>query len=503
MADTPAPAPPAAPAHDEFALSLAKSIGKILTPEGRLADGPPSDKPPQESGLPGVTVDTKRFTSHRTLGDMAEEAERKAKEAAAAPPAPAAPAAPAATEPPAAPAAPAPAAPKLVKKPVAAPVQPPVAPPAAPTAPVLPPTPPADPDADYVAGLSADQQEEIKLAEYAETKMPELLKGKRAETLAYYRKVDKFVAEHQDLQPDSPEFTQFLEANKPKWTAQMKRKVERMQISEEVANTTREQVLKELRPDIEATKRRVREQELAPVISQAVEQFEEMVTTAPEADKDAVVIPVEVVNLINEKGYEAAAAEYPLEAPIFNSMKNAAQEYLRLSNGLTQFDPSNQVHAWLGNFVEQQGQIWKANPESSAGGKQFLTLSEYAQQVTRDPKSASNFYTFDASNVLTMLNLQANQTYRTQIRAAESSLARRAKKGVAAPAQPAPSAIPPVTPAGTPPAPMPPSNGTPPPASPRSRGSAAPGAAAPADSPLTEEQQFLRKAYPMAFKAAG
>lgn len=465
--------PPAEkPAVDSFAADMARSIGKVITPEGVTnaeLEAPEAPKLPDRLPV--------------TMGERVVELQdqRKVEEEAAKlnPPAD-----PPAKEPD--PAAPVPAAPvKLVKKtpvvaaPVAAPAPAPAPAPVA--APVTAPAPAKDPDADYIAGLTQDQREELERAAFAEDKFPEL-KGKRDETLRFFKAVDGFAKDKPDATPE--ELDQFIGEKKPKWSTSQKRKVDIAFITEQTTATVRKQVMDELQPKIAATERKAKNMEVAPIVDKAVTEFEARIVDKAAVPEKMEGLPEEVLKAIREQGYEKAVELFPIEAPIIASATSASREWLQLSNGVADFNPKNNMHTWLYGFIEQQGKIFQSSNQPLRG-LPFKPLLEYLELASTNPKEAAKFSTFNDSDILEMIAMNGTLAYNSELNKLERAGFKREKKN------PSPQAPNPAAPAPTAPAPAAPVTT----GSPRSKGTSMPGAALPVKK-STEATNFLDKIVP-------
>lgn len=414
------------------------STGKALGLDGTITNAPPTDPT-----KPEVKVATR---TPLTIGEMAAEKARKDKEGIApAPPAAIAPADPVpAPAPPAPSPAPAPPVSRLRPKPVAPlPVAPPplaVQPPPV----ALPVIPPADPDAAFTASLDEDQRMELEIATFAEGKFPEL-KGKRAETLGYFRKVEDYARTNPNASQE--DLDTFITANKPKWNPAMKRKVERAQITEEATQQATQAVRAEMQPRLNEANQRILNLDLSPAIERKISDLESL-ASSPEILPDAATMeamPAEVAQRITEVGYEQAKKEFKVEAPIFQGMKNAARSYLRMASGLDARNTNDPLQNFVVNFVEEQGQIHASKPasETTVNGRQFLRLEQYNAAVAQNPQVASAYYTFSERDVLDLLAISANIQYNNEIASLKQAGYERVKKPkVSTSATPAPVATP-------------------------------------------------------------
>jgi hypothetical protein len=464
---------------------LLKSVDKVLGPDGHIVDAPKPAPEPLVLNIPKVP---------KTLGEIVAEVDKAAKAApppadpnAVPAPAPAAPAPPAPAPAPAA--APAPRLQRKVTPPAPLAVPPPPAPAPAPV--VTPPPPAPDPEAALLATLDDDQRAELEIAAIAETKFPEL-KGKRQETLQYFKKVEDFASKNPNASQE--ELDTFINSNKPKWkSAIQKRKAEALYFAGDEINQRVEQVRAELQPRLNEANQRIRNQELQPHIDRQMHDLAAVMTSAdslPDANT-MEAIPQEVAQRINDVGYEAALKEFRVEAPIFQGASNAWRTYLNLANGLVARNPADPVQNFVINFVQHQGQIHASKPasETTVNGRQFLPLAQYNQALAQNPANANAYYTFSDQDVRDLLAINANIQYNNELKSLEQSGFTRAKRGKvvatpnpAAPASPQPPVV------STPPANVPP-------ASPKVRSSPPP-SPAPTVKPMTESARLMESLLP-------
>ena len=312
----------------------------------------------------------------------------------------------------------------------------PAAPPPSPPAPVPPSPAPVDPNAEYIKGLTEAQRDELKFAEYVEAKYPEQ-KGKAAEVLAYFKKTDDFVAKHPDLTPDSDEFKEFLEKNRPKYGD--RHKLEMQRVKDEATEEATRKAKAETEKEIAALKRKTYEMEIRPKVEKANQQFRDALASgevkAPEGIEST---GTDVAKRINEVGYEKAAEEFPVEAPIVQSAYNAAQEYLHIMNGLTSVNLENPTHAWLADFIAAQGNILARQPaekktrvfteKGQKVTKTFLPRAEYSELVKADATAAQKHWTFSHEQILDMIAVNALIGSDLEVKKLEKAGFKREKK---------------------------------------------------------------------------
>ena len=479
---TPAtPATPAAAKIDPMVANLMKSFGKAIDP----SEETPIEPVPEPAAAPVVDD----MTRGSTLGETVELLARRAKEKAATAPkeddAPASPEAPA-TATTAAAAAPA-AKPSVVVKKKALPDPGLQAP--SPAAPAPAPAPAdaselSSDDQEYLKSAEPDTRFQIELAAYAEKNGH---KGKLAQTLKYFRDIDKLVADNPDITPDDEIFKEFTEKNEPKWNKSVLHRLQLEMVADQKIAKERSQSQQEL----QETRRRLRELEVKPVVDKQVESLFDEVTSTDLAQGDNVAISPEIVDTIRNDGYEAAVAKYPVEAPILRDTDRALRTWTGLVTQSIPYNNKDPLHVWCLNFFRSEGDRMKQLPaeQTTKNGKKFLTLVEYSNECARDPNAQSKYYTFDAGNLDTVTELLAANavlSVNNEVKRLEKGGFRYERRTPKTPKS-TQAVPPPSTPSG----------------SPGSGFRAMPGAAPFADAPRDARVDFFEKLIPGGAKMAG
>lgn len=397
--EPPKPTPKSEPKPDEvsakaFMSVFARDIGVQLgEPDLKKIEQP---KPAEPAPAAPIVPDIEGLP-------MSEIAKRKREMASAPTPTPA----PAAKEPPK-PAASAPSAPvQPPSQPKGAGTSLPPAPtpagaptPAPPPVRETPPAPPAKPDQpDIEATLLPEEREEIAFDRLAEKHLPDK-KGMAAKRLAFFQKLNDYVAQHPDLTPDSDELTSFIAKHKPTYTDAERRKIERAALKEEVL----EEAKKSVEAPLAEAQKKIRELETIPAIQARVEDFEVDLTAA---------LPEDLRKAALEKDLDDLDEDFPLEAPIarrvYDSTLIAADEFLQLARAVKPYDPQNGTHQWLVQFINAQGDIFveQGGDAKTRNGKQFVPRSQYVG----DPKT----WTFSDDEILKMLSANAKMNIDTMI----------------------------------------------------------------------------------------
>lgn len=423
-----APPAPAAPEIDPIIAMMLDATNRVLGPDNSFnaKPTPPVVLPPAEHKPSQLSV----------AEFVALEAKKTASEVPAPTPAPVPVAAPT-------PELPTPPAPAPAPAPVPAPrvtVRAPQPPPApvvvqvqATPAPIPASPAPTDPDADFIASLDEDRRDDYEIAKFAETLNP-AMKGKARETLDYFRKTDAFIAAHPEATPESEPFQEFVNANRPKFTVRERRTIERELIKSQTAAEVRAEM---------ATKLAVQEKEInalrvQPQIDAQLSQFNQLLSKDIPVPEGVDPAAKEVAAAIATKGYAEASKEFAVEAPIVAQHQSTAAEYLRIANGIVQFDASNSTHSWLESFVRKQGVILASQPDAvkTRDGKKFLPLHEFSQLARTNPEAAKGHWTFTDQDILNVIAMNAVYVVNKEIKKLEASGFKREKKQASPPIQP-------------------------------------------------------------------
>lgn len=319
--------------------------------------------------------------------------------------------------------------------------------------------------------LSPDEREELALAEYAEKKDPSK-KGLSDQFRAFYKAqkdfLTKAVAEDPDYDPDQdPKFKQFLAKHEPKLPSHERKKLITDQIAERAAEEGYKKARQELLPEVEQTKRKLREMEERPKVQKRLETF---------VDEVATGMPEEIVKFYEANGRDVAKVQeaFPVEFEIISGLVSSAaklgDEFLSVRRGIKDFDPvTNPDHKFLDGFVREQGALFMAKAPRQAlvrDGKQFIPPHQWKAGMEK------THWTFGDEDVLHMLKVQAQNAAKQRISEEQARVERvlaAKQKRAAVPPGATPPAEPkidtPVSPKVTP---APVSSGEAPPSSPES-----------------------------------
>lgn len=299
--------------------------------------------------------------------------------------------------------------------------------------------------------LTPEEKEEIDLALYAEQVDPSKA-GLTKRLEAFYKEqkefLDRKTAEDENYDPDSdPEYRKLITKSNPKFSSSEKRKLELRREVEAAEKRAYERARKDLMPEIEQTRRKVAEIEIAPELSKTVSSFSKALFDG--AQNEALKAYSTATDL------EAFKKDYPEAADIIvraqKASEVAAKEFLAIRRGLVDFDPEkNKDHAAIAEFVEKQGEIFAAHGGDARlrGGKVFVPPSQWS------PEIADRAWTFSDQDVLNALRVHTRKNVEKRLQAeqqkweaVQEARARRTKSSApngATPPPPAPDDTKPV-----------------------------------------------------------
>lgn len=261
-----------------------------------------------------------------------------------------------------------------------------------------------EPQADtYEAALGEIEKEELALAKFASEKLPDRYKEYPAKLVEFYKKVDAYVTRSRKDDSDrtfddaDADFQKFIADNKPRYQATDRRKLERMQITEEVSQKVAEQA----RIETDALKANQHKLEVRPIVEKTVQEFKD-----------------ELGEKLKTKAEEPEAIQ-KLRAPIVKAVQDVAvnrmAEYAALDMRATKFDANKPDHVWLLDFIRQQGAYFsqhggddRVRIDPTNGRKlAFMPMQELRALQRNNPAKAEHFWTFDVQDMKAMLSYQA------------------------------------------------------------------------------------------------
>lgn len=284
--------------------------------------------------------------------------------------------------------------------------------------------PAANPDDEFDKGLPEEAQEVMDVLKWAE-KQPEH-KGKAGEYRSYLRRLDEFSKSN----PDEEALRQFELENKPKIGPRLIRRLREEQIIEKAEARALEKARKEQDEKLSELRRKQYEMEITPVVEKSTEAFKSRFAATEKADGK---IDPEIAKKVLSNSAKAEE-EYPIEAPILKRHAQMYEEYLRLVNGLVDYQPNERpVQAQVVNFITRHEQRMLSKPEAERvrNGKSFLPLGQFAKL---DDEQRALHWTFGTDDIGQLMEQNAHLA----VTAEKKKIAEIAKKMGFVEHQPAP-----------------------------------------------------------------
>lgn len=255
-------------------------------------------------------------------------------------------------------------------------------------------------DDEFIKNLSEEQQEEIALAEFAESNG---YKDHKKKLVEYYKKLDKWIAENPDEDADSEELRKFRSENEPRLEPAARRKLERKMISEEAVKKAREEVRAEVERDLlKPVVDELNQIKAEPVLKKAATEAVALLTEKREGVEGFDSALVDSVLKMNPA---EAVREHTIAAPIILGVVNTSKEWAKISNGTPIDIEKNQTHAWLMQFIAvKENEILSGPKEKQTrDGKQMVRLSEFVRLQKTDPEADRKYFTLNTDDVTRLI----------------------------------------------------------------------------------------------------
>lgn len=257
-------------------------------------------------------------------------------------------------------------------------------------------------DDKIIRDLIPEEKEYYELAKFASNNMSEH-KDLDKEFLGYFKKSKAYVEKrlkddpYADLNEDQ-EYKDFIEKNRPKFTTQDAKKIERAMITKQAEEAAEARV----RPEVERLRK---EQEIARKKPQVDAQ------KAGFRQNFGVILPEDVQKKLKEEGgLEAVQKEDPLRFQVMDSITqnlfSYADAFVDITQGLVSYDESNQVHKELLDWVNKEQENFIQGGETGKDGKTFMRRERY---YATPEAQRTQYYTWSDDDLLNLLVMRAKQ----------------------------------------------------------------------------------------------
>ena len=257
-------------------------------------------------------------------------------------------------------------------------------------------------DDKIIKDLIPEEKEYYELAKFASDNMSEH-KDLDKKFLGFFKKSKAYVEKRLKDDPyadlsDDHEYKEFMEKNRPKFTQQDAKKIERAMITRQAEEAAEARV----RPEVERLRK---EQEMAqkkPKIDAQKAGFRQ---------NFGVILPDDVQEKLNkEGGLEEVQKEDPLAFQVMDSITQNlftfADAFVDITQGMISYDESNQTHKELLEWVNKEQENFIQGGETGKDGKTFMRRERY---YATPEAQRTQYYTWSDDDLLNLLVMRAKQ----------------------------------------------------------------------------------------------
>ena len=257
-------------------------------------------------------------------------------------------------------------------------------------------------DDKIIKDLIPEEKEYYDLAKFASQNMSEH-KDLDKDFLGFFKKSKAYVEKRLKDDPyadlsDDHEYKEFMEKNRPKFSQQDAKKVERAMITRQAEEAAEARV----RPEVERLRK---EQEMAqkkPKIDAQKAGFRQ---------NFGVILPEDVQEKLKEEGgLEAVQKEDPLRFQVMDSITqnlfSYADAFVDITQGMTPYDEKNQVHKELLDWVNKEQENYIQSGQTVHEGKTFMRRERF---YATPEAQRTQYYTWTDDDLLNLLVMRAKE----------------------------------------------------------------------------------------------
>lgn len=269
---------------------------------------------------------------------------------------------------------------------------------------------------EFEDSLLPEEKEVYDLAKYASEKMPNEYKGADEEFKKYFTGTRQYIEKrlkddpHLNLSEDE-EYKTFIARNRPKFGSSDARKVEQEMLLEKAEARAREK----LRPEIERVKREQERIALAPKVQQKKAQVQQVVKQ---------IIPEDFRKVLEEEGgLDKLSKTKPMEFAAIDAVTGQAMASANLlvdiTTGNVGYDPSNNDHVALLDWVNQQQDAFINSGQTHRDGKVFMRRERYFQLPEG---KRSEYYTWSDDDLLQVIAIRSQEAINVSLQRQQEML---------------------------------------------------------------------------------
>lgn len=283
-----------------------------------------------------------------------------------------------------------------------------------------------DDDVD-LANWLPEEVEEYEFAKAAAKAMPEKYGNLPKRIAEFKNKVERYIATESEKDPDrtfdenDDQFSEFVSENRPDIPESDRRKVQRIQLAEEI----RRDIRKEKEGEESELRKRVKAIEAEPKVKHVMSSF---ATSLPDrlSDIQENLLPEDVRPVkgiisglsqkIKESGVESVKGTIfgDIVAGIYDLALQAGSRFSTLALDGDVFNPKNEMDVWLGNWLikteadfMQRGGDARSRTGPNGEKLTFAPRHEFSRLCVEDPAKAATHWCFSDDEVREMLGMTA------------------------------------------------------------------------------------------------
>lgn len=271
------------------------------------------------------------------------------------------------------------------------------------------PKPKKEPE-DELSWLTPEQDKRLQLVDFAEQNFDEY-KGKRSEYIQFFKDQKEYLDTRLQDDPEASlddtdhEYQNFLKRKKPKFTQDDLERVVELR----TRRLAKQEAMDELKPELDAIKDEQRKSQVKPVVDSLKEKTMSDIKS---------MVPDFIREKMDKEGAESAYDSNPVEYEIVDRVVTTHQKTMfafhEISNGLSNYDPSNRDHVRLAGFLDQ---LESSMPDKD--GKKFVNLADYYNLSAKEKAKA---YTLTHEEIVDHANSSAKKYIAQELNAFESKL---------------------------------------------------------------------------------
>jgi len=268
--------------------------------------------------------------------------------------------------------------------------------------------------------LSDEEIDELEIAKFAEKHLGDKHKGLSKKVYDFYEAREKYIAEAREKaedegyewSEDDEDYQKWLQKNEPKLKPRDRREI--------VKKMLKEEVLKEVQPELETMRLQQWQQEQKKRYQSILDNFQkEMMDNLPDTFPDDDVKLKEAI--------QQSPEEWAIITEEVNRAGDMTTLYLNLNLDSSQFNENDTNHKTIENWINREGEKFykEGGKHRIRDGKKFVPIATFNQL---GEKERENFWTFSEEEVVKMIRVAASRRISKRITEFNETIERAAAR---------------------------------------------------------------------------